>query len=103
MNLIVQDVILEPTYIGSTRRLLKNRIAAHLGISHRTGVPLNTTEPSAIRQHCPLCKVKPANSNFKILARNNDITSLLITESLYIKQKRPKLKSDLSSHPLYIA
>ena len=91
------------TYIGSTKRMLKVRIDAHRGVSHRTGNTLNKKEFSNIREHTSLCKSSISYENFQIITQAIDETSLPILESLMIKQLVPSLNSQLSSAPLYIA
>ena len=91
------------TYVGATKRLLKVRIASHLGISHRTGSTLSTKEFSNIREHCKKCKVKFSEDNFEIVARSPDDASLPILESLIIKQLVPGLNNHSSSFPLHVA
>ena len=91
------------TYVGNTNRLLKVRIDSHRGTSHRTGCNLNVKETSAIRDHSRKCKVDITGADFKILARTNCSSDLLILESLFIKTHFPNLNNDTSSTPLYIA
>ena len=90
-------------YVGSTKRLLKVRIDAHRGVSHRTGCTLNTKEFSTIREHTYKCKVNISYKHFKIIAQAPSNSSLLVLESLAIKQQAPKLNNQLSSVPLHIA
>ena len=91
------------TYLGSTKRMLKVRIDSHRGISHRTGSSLSKKEFSNIREHATKCKSLISYKNFEIVAQANDETSLLLTESLTIKQLVPTLNSQSSSAPLFIA
>ena len=90
-------------YLGCTTRLLRARICGHMGISHRTLDNVATQENSAIRTHSKKCKVAINFKDFKILYSSSSKQSLLIAESLLIKQLSPKLNSDQSSTPLYIA
>ena len=90
-------------YVGATKRLLKVRIDSHLGISHRTGCPLNKKEFSNIRDHCKKCKTSFNYNNFKIIGQAHNEHSLSTLESLYIKQVVPSLNSQSSSTVLYIA
>ena len=89
-------------YIGCTTRLLKVRICGHMGVSHRTLDPIATQENSAIRKHANACKSILSFDHFKIIFPSNSQQSLLIAESLLIKQLAPHLNSDQSSIPLYI-
>lgn len=91
------------TYIGSTERRLMVRIAGHKGISHRTLTPLNTKELSAPRDHANKCHSPLKDSHFKIISQASDKISLLVLESLYIKELQPTLNSNSSSIPLLIA
>ena len=90
-------------YIGCTSRLLKVRICGHMGISHRTLDPISNKEKSAIRHHATVCKSEVKFSDFKILHSCSSKQSLVIAESLLIKQLAPNLNSDQCSSPLYIA
>ena len=91
------------TYLGSTKRMLKVRIDSHCGISHRTGCNLNKKEFSSIRDHSQKCKTPISYDNFEIIEQASDETSLLILESLSIKQLVPSLNNQSSSVQLYIA
>ena len=90
-------------YIGSTKRLLKVRIDAHRGISHRTGCILNAKEFSPIRSHSESCHHNVQYSNFKILSKAPNLYCLPFLESLFIKQLSPNLNSQTTSVPLHIA
>lgn len=88
-------------YIGSTKRLLRIRLAGHKGTSFRTGRPLTKAEDSAIRDHADSCKIQLKVDNFKILD-SCDSNSLRILESIYIKSKKPSLNLDSSASPLFL-
>ena len=90
-------------YIGCTTRLLRVRICSHMGVSHRTHNQLSVKEASAIRLHSNKCKTSIKFDDFKILSTSKSKQSLLINESLLIKQFAPNLNSDQASVPLYIA
>ena len=90
-------------YIGCTTKLLRVRICGHMGVSHRTFNSLSVQENSAIRKHSSSCKTSIKFDDFKILHSTNSKQSLLISESLFIKQLVPNLNADQSSIPLYIA
>ena len=90
------------TYIGCTIRHLRARFSAHKGISHRTGEPLGVKEHSNIRNHASKCKIDLNIKDFKILSSGYDANSLLIVESLLIKQKHPSLNTDSTSVPLFL-
>ena len=91
------------TYIGSTKRLIKVRIDAHRGVSHRTGSTLSTKEFSSVRSHSESCHYNIQYSDFKILSHAPNQYSLPFLESLYIKQLSPHLNSQTTSVPLHIA
>ena len=91
------------TYIGSTRRLLKVRIDAHIGVSYRTGTKLSQPEFSSIRDHAKICKSQIKYKHFNIISSASNELSLSILESLSIKQAVPSLNTQTSSTPLYLA
>ena len=91
------------TYVGSTKRMLKVRIDSHRGVSHRTGSTLNKKEFSNIREHASKCKSTITYNDFEIIMQAQDETSLLILESINIKQLLPSLNSQSSSAPLFMA
>ena len=91
------------TYVGSTKRMLKVRIDSHRGVSHRTGCVLNRKEFSSIRDHVTKCKSTITYDDFEILMQASNESSLLILESLCIKQLVPSLNNQSSSAPLFIA
>ena len=90
-------------YIGSTQRLLKVRIDAHKGVSHRSQDDLSTKEHSAIRNHSISCKNNIQYKHFSIIYSGKNSNSLLTAESLLIKSLVPTLNADKTSCPLYIA
>ena len=73
-----------------------------MGVSHRTLDPIATQENSAIRKHANACKSTLSFDHFKKIFSSNSQQSLLIAESILIKQLAPYLNSDQSSIPLYI-
>ena len=89
-------------YVGSTSRLLRVRMAEHMGISFRSGLPLNTKMHSSIRDHVQKHKKTIQQKDFKILHEASHELTLHILESICIKNIRPSLNKDLSSLPLYI-
>ena len=91
------------TYVGSTRRLLKVRIDAHRGVSHRTGSKLSNPEFSSIRDHSKTCKIPIEYKHFEIISRAPNDISLSILESLNIKQVVPSLNVQTSSAPLFLS
>ena len=90
-------------YVGATKRLLKVRIASHLGVSHRTGISLQNKDFSNIRNHCKACRTSFNYDDFSIVAQAPNQQSLSILESLTIKRTVPSLNSQASSTVLYIA
>ena len=91
------------TYLGSTKRMLKVRIDAHCGVSHRTGNNLNKKEFSNIREHANKCKTRITYDQFEIIGQATNETSLRLLESILIKQLVPPLNSQSSSAPLFIS
>ena len=91
------------TYLGSTKRMLRVRIDAHAGVSHRTGCNLKSKEYSSIRDHANKCNSPISYDHFEIIGQAADETSLLILESLCIKQLVPSLNNQSSSAPLYVS
>ena len=89
-------------YVGSTSRQSKIRFYQHLGISHRTGIPLKKPVFSSIRSHSENKSHELNLENFKILTGTYTNTNLRTVESLYIKILKPSLNSDQSSCPLLI-
>jgi hypothetical protein len=65
------------TYVGSTQRMLKVRIDAHCGVSHRTGNSLTNPEKSSIRSHSNKCRRHISYNNFKILSSATSKNRLL--------------------------
>ena len=90
-------------YIGSTKKMFSLRVNEHQGISSRTGRPLQQPHFSTVRDHCfntcdTLCNI----DSFKILAKCNSETELRITESIFIRMKKPGLNIENSSFTLKI-
>ena len=82
-------------YIGSTKRQLQCRIAEHLGVSVRTGVPLSKQPYSAIYDHREK-KDHPINKkDFKIIGRTYNVNSLRLLESLHIFKNKPRMNTGL--------
>ena len=84
------------SYIGSTKRQFRCRIAEHLGVSVRTGRPLQAPNYSAIMDHHNRTNHNICKDNFKILSKcNNNLYDLRTLESLYISKLKPTLNSGL--------
>ena len=84
------------SYIGSTKRQFRCRIAEHMGVSVRTGRPLQAPNHSAIMEHHCITKHNISTNNFKILSKcNNNLYDLRTIESLYITKIKPNLNSGL--------
>ena len=93
---------LQGSYVGMTQRRLNERIAAHKGVSYRTGHPLSNKEPSPPRSHAISCNTPLNTKDFTILASVQNKSQLPILESLFIKHTLPSLNSNLKSTPLLI-
>ena len=65
------------TYIGKTARHFKQRVCEHLGISARTGTPLQVKVHSAIRDHCEQSGHPLVQGNFRILTNAESPQDLL--------------------------
>jgi hypothetical protein len=88
-------------YIGSTTRSFKARRLEHLGKSIHTGKPLTKPEFSNIRLHSEECNHPINHSDFKILKSLPDAQSLLIAESIFIKNNKPSLNSNVRATELF--
>ena len=89
--------------IGSTKKMLSSRVDEHQGISTRTERPLQQPTYSAVREHCEnICNTPFSLSDFKILSSCQSDIELRITESLYIKSKKPALNNDNSAFNLKV-
>ena len=91
------------SYIGSSIRTLKVRVAEHAGLSFRTNLPLSRPSASSIRDHTDECGYFPRISDFEVLATTNNRMDLRILESLHIGQLTPSLNGTEFAYPLYIA
>ena len=92
----------QASYIGSTMKQAKVRFSQHLGVSHRTSLPLSSNIKSSIRDHCETMDHRIKLSNFTILS-SCEFSNIRILESLYIKQFRPSLNIDQSAAPLNLS
>jgi hypothetical protein len=90
------------TYIGSTKRLLQQRVDEHIGISTRTKIPLLTPPNSAIRDHQTSCNADISIDNFEILDSVKYSSDLHVLESIYINKQSPSLNDRLAASKLYI-
>ena len=79
------------SYIGNTRRHIKNRIDQHLGISSRTGRHLTTVTHSLPTQHSENVNHAISSYHFKIIGSCAYENSLTLLESLYIQKFQPNL------------
>ena len=89
-------------YIGSTKKNLCLRVDEHRGHSSRTSRPLVRPLHSSIRAHSELCNTSVKLENFEILFKSNTEQELRISESIYIKLRKPALNSEGGAHPLYV-
>ena len=90
------------SYIGSTRRLLRVRMAEHLRISHKTLAPGKKPHTAVSEHHLVTAHVTKFE-DFKIIASSKSSSDLYLIESLLIKEHQPNLNKDIASTPLYIA
>jgi hypothetical protein len=88
-------------YVGKTSRHLHTRACEHLGISDRTGRAISRKNlDSAVFEHVSLCNYVASINDFEILASCKSDFELLICESLFIKNTKPKLNIHTASFPL---
>ena len=87
-------------YIGETSRHYTTRVAEHMGVSPRTGVPMAKVN-SNIYGHFLETGHQIKKENFTILY-NRDSMDLKISESIAIYQLRPNLNDKTYSVPLKI-
>ena len=82
------------TYYGKTERHLNVRSSEDLGISHLTGKRVEC-KPSAVSDHLLLYNHDSDFNDFSILCRDNNGFSLLLTESILLKESIVFLKRAL--------
>ena len=90
------------TYVGSTIRTLRTRVAEHAGRSHRTGSLLSTPSHSSVRSHAHSCDTPVDISQFRVLGSCKNASDLRILESLHIFKLKPKLNDQQSVLPLHV-
>ena len=75
-------------YVGATTRALYMRMAEHSGTSYRTGIPLQNTINSSIRDHLHICPNSSINlDSFSIVGTSPNIADLFTLESIFIHIK----------------
>ena len=87
-------------YIGSTTRSFKTRRLEHQGRSIHTGRPLASPTFSNIRNHSEQHDHPIHSTDFKILKSLPDRLSLLVAESMFIRDNKPSLNNSLTAYPL---
>jgi hypothetical protein len=90
------------TYVGSTIRTLRTRVAEHAGRSHRTGSLLSAPSHSSVRSHAHSCDITVDLTKFRVLGRCKNFSDLRILESLHIFKLKPTLNDQQSALPLNI-
>ena len=90
------------SYVGSTARHLRTRIAEHRGVSNRTGLPFSRPSASAIRDHSLDNDHPYSKDNFTIIDFCNIPQDLRVLESIYILKHKPNLNNSESAAPLHI-
>ena len=90
------------SYVGSTERILHDRICEHLGVSNRTGSTLGSPKFSSIRAHSIACKHPIDQQAFRIIGKCRKGDDLRLLESVFIKSLKPNLNNTESSAPLFI-
>ena len=91
----------QASYIGSTVKQSKVRFFQHMGVSHRTSLPIAKPVQSSIRDHCEFSDHRMRVSNFSVVA-SSESWNLRTLESIYILNNKPLLNIDQSATPLYI-
>ena len=89
------------SYVGSTKRRLKERMCEHKGISFLTGQELSDPK-SSILVHSRKTGHPVLEESFKIIGNCRPDDSILILESVLIKYHRPDLNNMESAYPLQI-
>ena len=88
------------TYCGETTRHLRQRIAEHMGVSHRTNLPI-TNPNSQVFRHFLNSGHRINEKDFEILHCERR-SKLKIAESIIINLTNPTLNTQGSSIPLNI-
>ena len=78
-------------YIGCTLRSFNTRIHDHLGKSYRTGNPLQSPTFSAIREHAYNNNHSFSPTDFKILAKLQYDSEVILAEQILIDKLKPEL------------
>lgn len=89
-------------YVGQTRRHLGIRRQEHMGISFRTGKPVQSSNTSAINQHILDTGHQPTEADFKIIDTATSLQSLLIKEALHITSCKPSLNQQVDYQSLVL-
>ena len=90
------------TYIGKTKRHLRQRVCEHRGISYWTNQTIAVPPHSSIRDHYLDSGHTICPDNFKIIARCTDVVDLSIRENLLIMKHRPELNVQSPITELYL-
>lgn len=90
-------------YVGSTSRHFKMRVAEHMGLSFRTNRPLSKPSKSSPREHHEHTGHSFSRSDFRILDRCRNVSSLRILESLHIMKTKPRLNDYSAAATLNIS
>ena len=72
----------EQSYIGSTIRLLHDRIKEHF-----------TSDTSSVYKHLQQCQTSPNTLSVKVIGRNSDPVNLRLLEAALIRNRKPKINS----------
>ena len=76
--------------------IIPYQLSEHLGVSVRTGKPLQTPNHSAIMEHHCNTNHRISTNQFEILSKcPNNLYDLRTIESLYITKLKPNLNSGL--------
>lgn len=92
----------DAVYIGKTDRHFGTRQGEHIGISLRTGKPIQPNVESAILQHGRKTGHKLSSENFKIIDRGTDDFTTRIKEAVHIVLSKPSLNAQADQPFLHL-
>ena len=90
------------SYVGSTERVLRDRICEHMNVSNRTGNTLASEKYSSIREHSTKCSHPINDDSFRIIGRCRKGDDLRLLESVFIRHLKPNLNNTESAVALHI-
>ena len=95
---MIHGVTKNISYIGETKRALRERFMEHIrDATHKTK---NTPLGEHTRTHHPTEKITNTTFSLEIICTCKDVAELKITESIEIRKHRPSLNTQTSSWKL---